>query len=420
MISHAMRLLNERRARPVVEVSDPLAAGRHPGSRGTINRPAVVVRETRYGRETESGAVVAGVDGSEIILREMSDGTVEVVVLIRDGISADVGDAVSLAGWSQGRFFSEDGLEWDFDASLIREDQTTYTFSDPTAAKLFASQLNAKQNTFANNFGGSFGWDDVHGVIRDLDGQLGGTVEWSGYRGGQVFAAEGTVGVSVGSNGADGSLSRVHGYAVETKSDDGFTGELSRMSGELSMNRGVEVGPTALAGGATLGYDREVYIERDSSGVPVRLVVSESYSAEANASGGIKFLGTGSTGTVGTVDRLDSVTEFDLRDPMIRRSIDPNAGASDLFSWAEQNSSRGAQTVSTHSGVNSSTSSELLLSYEGTSEASSTTLAGSSYRAPGSSTFEHHVGDMRSQDGMHRQIVTEAGGTQSIVTTGEF
>lgn len=420
------------------EASDQLArnardqraasAGATGGATSDVARPVsgpspVAIDEQVRERESKSGAVIRGVDGSEIRFRRMSDGTYEVVVTLANGTTLDAGDAAALWGIAHGKFFTEEGIEWDFDASLMTEGSTTFTFTDEASARKFFEALGEQQDSLGSTISG-LSWYDVMGVAKRLDGQLAGDVDWTGYRGATTASAEGSFGIRVGDDPQSAStsvaISGTKGFATETHFSDGSTGEMSSMSGTIAGHGEVKIGDVSVDAAGLAGYERQVHLVRDASGVPLRLEVAESYTAAGTAQGGIEFLGTGASESIGTVGRVESTKVFDLTDPSVAATFDADAGAGGMFAWSQEHSALGGQTVSTYTGTSMSSSSSLLYSGEWTSASESSVLTGSSYRAPGSTDFVSYVGDMRPHDGMSPQIVNESDGTSSVVWTGTY
>lgn len=404
------------------EQRDASGEGTRGGPQSRTGPSAVVVREEVSARETKSGAVVRGVDGSELRYQEMSDGSFQVVVTLGNGITADFGDAAKLAQFSRGKFSSEGGLEWDFDASFISEDSNTFTFSDRDSARAFFEALDDKQSAMSNRVSGMT-WNDVVGVGGDLEGQLSGDLEWSGYRDAAHFSAEGSFGFSIGESAGGGigvDLSGLRGASTETISSDGSTGQLTVLSGSVSSTGEIKIGEFTIDGASTGGYERSVHLITDSSGAPMRLVIEEQFSASDSTSTGFDFLGTGVSRESGASSSLVSTTEFDLTDPNIAPFFAGGGSPDDLFSWSRDNAQLGGQTVATYEGNSASSSSSLLLSGEWNSSDEASILTSSGYRAPGSTGFEQYVGDMRDSNGMRAQIVREADGSVSQVRMGTF
>lgn len=406
----------------VAEQRSASSEGATAGSHGRVGPAVVAIREEISARETKSGAVVRGVDGSELRFREMSDGTFEVVVTLGNGMTVDFGDAATLAQFSRGKFFSDGGVEWDFDASYISEDSTTFTFTDKASARAFFDGLEGKQDSLSSMVSGMT-WNDVRGVARDLGGQLGGDVVWSGHHDASHFSAEGSFGFSIGESSSGGlgvGLSQLQGLSTETLTSGGSTGQLTVLSGSVTATGEIRVGDFTIDGVSTGEYERAVHLITDSSGVPIRLEVEEQFGSSASAGTGFEFLGTGTSAESGTVNRLVSTTVFDLTDPSVAATFSGDTGPDGLFAWSRENAQLGGQTVASYEGSSSSSSSSLLLSGEWTTADETSTLTGSSYRAPGSDGFEHYVGDMRDSGGMRSQIITEADGSISVVRTGTF
>lgn len=387
-------------------------------TRPIVGPAAVGIREVVSGRETKSGAVVRGVDGSEVRLREMSDGTYQVVITLASGMTVDLGDAAQLAAVYRGKFFTEGGVEWDFDASVMKEGSRTYTFSDPVDARVFFEALVAKQGPIGMT------WYDVRRVSGEVDRQLRGDVVWSGYAGATQVSAEGSFGIRVGD--AEGSaassiqISRAEGFAADTIYSDGSTGEMSTLTGQVAAHGDVSVGPVTLDGSAVAEYGRQVELVRDPSGVATRLEVREEFTGSGQVKSGVEFLGTGMSGSAGDIARVESVRVFDLTDPQVNAQFTAGSDPDSLFKWASDHSSLSGQTISTHSGTSSDSDFSLLFSGEWGSSQESSTLTGSSYRAPGKTQFDPVMGDMRPQDGLHSQVVRDPTGTPTVLWLPEY
>ena len=390
-------------------------AGAGAGSSGP--KPVAYSTETD-GVDSKSGAVVRGTDGSEITYRKMSDGTFEVTVKLANGTTVDFGDAKELFDIAHGEFFSGPGVKWDVDASLTTDSATTFSFANEANAHKFFEALGKSQNSAASHISGMT-WGDVSAATKGVEG-----IGWTGFRNATHLSASGSIGIDSGNTsqgaGTSVSVSKLQGFATTTVSSDGSKGTLSIMGGEVSAGGHIRVGDYDLKGEAGTGYERQVHLIRDRSGTPVRLEVEENYTASAQATGGIHFLGTGVNSQTATVGSLTSTTSFDLKDPGVHSAFTGSTDASSLYSWSKEHASLGGQTVSSYSGSSSGSSSSLLFSGEWSKNHASSTLVGSTYRAPGSSSFESYLPDMRSQDGMNAQIVKEADGSTSVVRLGTF
>jgi hypothetical protein len=410
----------EQRMASAASITGTVAARSAAMTGAAANGPKSVAYSTETdGVDSKSGAVIRGTDGSEISYRKMSDGTYEVTVKLANGTTVDVGDAKELFDIAHGEFFSGPGVKWDLDASMTTNSARTFSFDNEAGARKFFEALGDSQGSVTSRISGMT-WGDVIAAGKGAEGVVG----WSAIGSATHLSASGSIGIDSGDQtqgvGSSLSVSKLHGFATTTVSSDGSKGTLSIMSGEISAGGHVRVGDVDLQGSAGTGYERQVHLIRDSSGTPVRLEVEENYIASAQATSGIRFLGTGANVHTAEVGSLSSTTSFDLRDPGVRAAFTGSTDAGTLYSWSKENSSLGGQTVSSYSGSSSGTTSSLLFSGEWSKNHASSTLVDSTYRAPGSSSFEKYLPDMRSHDGMNAQIVKEADGKSSVVWLGTY
>lgn len=313
-----------------------------------VYRPSgYVVSETNSSVQTQSGAILSGDDGSQLALREMSDGTFQVVVGVEDGLSADLGDAYELANIARGNFFSDPGVTWDLDVGVHRMSERVFTFTDEESARLFHAELHERQHEFLNRtVGGGLSISDIHGANAEVGDRLTGDLDWAGHRSSTFFRASGSLGVDAGGVSSEVGLTDITGYSAETFASDGTTGELSVITGSANVTGELNYGGLTLDAGGAADYERTVHLVRNEYGTPVRLEVEERWGVSAETTSGARVLGTGATGGFVTGGELHDTKIFDLTNPSVSSQFDFSAtDASSLQEFAAENAQLGDQTV---------------------------------------------------------------------------
>ncbi len=349
------------------------------GRSATGPQPFAVSEQTAEA-ERKSGAVVRGVDGSQLSYREMSDGTVEVTLFIENAVEADIGDGAEILGYAYGNFGGA-GIEWDLDLHYSEDGAVTYTFSDAESGKRFFEELRREQD--ASTRFGNMSFNNIKAVARRLDGELEGDASWSGYSGSRRFTASGSIGLDAGTSGAHFELSEAVATARNTVASDGSTGELTQLSGGVSGSGTASYGDVSLDLSSASNYERDVHIIRNGAGEPVRLEVAEGFTAESTLTGGTHAAGTGHKTSAGETTGVSSTQVFDLTDPEVARSFGDRTSADDMYRWSQDNADLGGQTVTTFAGESSSSSWSMLFSAEWNSADSSSSITSAQYRPPG-------------------------------------
>jgi hypothetical protein len=354
--------------------------------------PTIGVWEVSNGMEDRSGAIAPGLDGSNLVLRQLSDGTYEVEITMNSGMVLDVGDAKQLWDWGHGDFFSDGKAKWDLDLTAEQTAHRSFVFSDMASAMAFHEALLKRQSSFVNSMvGGGLSMSDLRDVAAHMPGDQKGTTEWSGYNSGTHYTGSGSFSVDVGKpDGTSVELtgSYSHGYTATTHSSDGSVGNLSVVAGTIGLGAGVSLGGLELQGSGEGGYERQVHVVTDGSGNPLRLDVSETYSANAVGTAGLDnaFIVRSEAESVG--GHLTRQLSFDLADPTVAAAFkDAGSSAGALANFADKNATLGAETVALYKDSSSTSHSALLLSWKADSTSGMSDLSHAVYRDPGSSTF---------------------------------
>jgi uncharacterized protein YukE len=362
-----------------------------PSERFATPRP-FVVNSVESSVGTKSGAIVAGKDGSKISKSALSDGRIQVSVDISTGTSVDLGDALQVAKWAKGDFFSEAGLEIsaDFDAAYERAGSVTYTLSDQESADIFYARLEERQHKLANRIvGGGLSFYDLGDVIRDLP-ELEGSVEWEKYQTPNYLMVSGSVSAGNEFVGATGSISDLKKFVAETKSSDGTTGRLSTISGTGSISGEIKLDQVySFDGGGEGSFSRSIHLVKDANGDPIRLEIEREYTGAVSTTFGGTFLGTGSTGSYSEGSKVSNKLEFDLTDPITRNSL-LAGGETDgaLLGSSEKFRSMGSEQVTVDHVGERSAEWSFLLSGKGEETSADSSNSSASFRASGSSVWQ--------------------------------